>query len=141
MSKKTFFIFTDGGSRGNPGPGAVGVVIKDENKKNIRMINKFLGETTNNVAEYMAIIEALKWIKENKKKDNAEFNFSVDSKLIVSQLNGFFKIKNAKLVDLVIQVRGLENEISGKIIYRFIPRHLNKEADLLVNQSLNKNIF
>jgi len=141
MSKKTFFVFTDGGSRGNPGPGAVGVVVKDENEINIKTISRFLGKTTNNVAEYMAVIEALKWIKENEKGNNTEFNFSIDSKLIVNQLNGLFKIKNRKLVDLVIQVRGLENEILGKIIYRFVPRHLNKEADLLVNQALNKNIF
>lgn len=141
MNKKTFFVFTDGGSRGNPGPGAIGVVIKDGDKKNIKTISKFLGKTTNNVAEYIAVIEALKWIKENEKKNNIEFHFSVDSKLIANQLNGLFKIKNARLADLVIEVRGLENKIAGKIIYRFIPRHLNKEADLLVNRALDKNIF
>jgi len=90
MIKKTFFVFTDGGSRGNPGPGAVGVVVKNVDRKNIKTISKSLGKTTNNVAEYMAVIEALKWIKENEKEDSSEFNFSIDSKLVVNQLNGSF---------------------------------------------------
>jgi ribonuclease HI len=141
MAKKRLSIFTDGGSRGNPGPGAIGVVIKDDQRKNIKTFSKFLGKTTNNVAEYLAVIEAMKWLKENTKVDDIDFNFSIDSKLVVNQLNGFFKIKKAKLIDLVIQVRILEKEIGGRFIYRFIPRHLNKEADRLVNQELNKNIF
>lgn len=140
MAKETFFIFTDGGSRGNPGLGAIGVVIKDKHKKKIKSFGKFLGQTTNNVAEYSGVIEALKWLKKDFKKTEADFIFFLDSKLVVNQLNGFYKIKDAKLVDLIIQVRGLEREIGANFFYRFISRQMNKEADLLVNQTLDKNI-
>ena len=138
---ESFFVFTDGGARGNPGPGAIGVVVKNHQEKVLAKFGKFIDRVTNNVAEYQAVIEALKWLKEHKKTfdTDATFNFFLDSRLVVNQLNGLFKIKNSHLRDLIIQVRQLEKETDVKILYRLIPREKNKDADFLVNQTLNAN--
>jgi len=131
-------IHTDGGARGNPGPAAIGVVIEKDGKK-IHEFGKKIGESTNNVAEYTAVIEAFKKIKElgimNKE---LRINFFIDSKLVVEQLNGRFKIKDAKLRELVLQIKMLEQEVGGVITYHIIPREQNIRADLLVNQALDQ---
>ena len=133
----TLHVFTDGGALGNPGPAAVGVVIKREGKT-IKKLAKYLGKTTNNVAEYSAVIEGLQWLIANSKWQIEGIVFFLDSKLVVNQLNGLFKIKDYKLRNLVIKVRQLEREIGGNVFYRYIPRQKNKEADLLVKRVLRK---
>ncbi len=137
-------IFTDGGSRGNPGPSAVGVVIKDETGHILASISRTLGETTNNVAEYQAVITALIWLKENKKNIQSAnqhiTQFYLDSKLVVNQINGFFKIKESHLRELLLKVRLLEQEAGGNIFYNLIPREKNWEADKLVNKALDGEI-
>ena len=105
------YIFCDGGARGNPGPAAIGFLIKDNKGKILVEKGKFIGKATNNVAEYMGVIEALKWII--KKQSDSQFSilnsqFFLDSKLVVNQLNGLWKIKDAKLRNLVIQAKGME---------------------------------
>ncbi len=129
-------IFTDGGARGNPGPAAVGVVIKDQ-EKILAQIAKRIGETTNNVAEYTAVVEALEWIKNNFQSPDSNFQFFLDSKLVVNQLNGLFKIKDGKLRELLFKIRELEAETKGNISYTLIPREKNFWADRLVNQALD----
>lgn len=136
-------IFCDGGARGNPGPAAVGVVIKWKMEKGIWKMEKFgkkIGRATNNVAEYKAVIEALKWLIKNKNiiGKPLTINIFLDSRLVINQLNGFFKIKNSNIRELILAIRGLEQEVGGKIFYSFIPREKNRLADTLVNQSLNK---
>ncbi len=132
-------IFTDGGSRGNPGPGAVGVVVKNEKEETIAEFGQTIGVVTNNVAEYLGVVLAFTWIKKfPQKKDIEGGNFFLDYQLIVSQLNGIFKIKNPKLREFVFQIRQLEQEVGGNVSYRTIPREENKEADFLVNQALDK---
>lgn len=138
MGKAILQVFTDGGAIGNPGPAAVGVVIKKDGVT-IKKLAKYIGETTNNVAEYTAVIEALKWLRTNcqaVKLSSCQAVFFLDSKLVVNQLNGFFKIKNAKLRHLIIKVRQLEREIGGNVFYQHIPREKNSEADKLVKQGL-----
>lgn len=135
---KKLFIYTDGGARGNPGPAAVGVHIFDQEGKEFARIGKQIGRATNNVAEYSAVVFALLWLKENKENislENYSINFFLDSKLVVSQLNGYYKIKDMKLRELSIEVRQLEQEIGGNISYSFIPREKNSIADSLVNAS------
>lgn len=138
---KKLFVFTDGGSRGNPGKAAIGAIIKSEGGQIIARLGKELGEATNNVAEYQAVIEALRWIAENPlfKKDNEEifYHFFLDSALVVNQLNGLFKIKDPKLRNMLIQIRELEQRIGGNVFYTLIPREKNQEADFLVNQVLD----
>lgn len=126
-------IFTDGGSRGNPGQAAYGFIVKDEGKIMKRGFSP-IGITTNNVAEYTAVIEALKFLQKENVTD--ELNFFIDSLLVVSQLSGKFKVKNAAIRDLVLKVKELEASFQ-KITYTHIPREQNKEADALVNLALD----
>jgi ribonuclease HI len=138
---KILNIFTDGGSRGNPGPAATGVYMVDENNKQVAGFGRILGETTNNVAEYKAIVQALDWTIENKKylDPNARINFFLDSKLACSQILGLFKVKNSALKDLLLDVRDREGQIGLQMYYKHIPREENTRADAYVNRSLDEN--
>ena len=139
MIKKGLSIFCDGGARGNPGPAAIGFVIF-QNGKIVHKFFKRIGEATNNVAEYRAVIAALTWIINNPGIINYQLsiiNFYLDSQLIVNQLIGNFKIKNSNLQKLTVRVKNLEKRIGKKINYSYIPRRQNKIADALVNQALN----
>ena len=132
-------IYTDGGARGNPGPAAVGVVIQQEGKI-LAQFGKRIGKTTNNVAEYTGVIEALTWLKDNPMNqltDQPIIQFFLDSNLVVNQLNGTFKIKDTNLRLLLSKIRTLEQEINGEIYYTYIPREQNTQADLLVNGALD----
>jgi ribonuclease HI len=126
-------IFTDGGSRGNPGPGAIAFVVF-ENKKMIYKFSKTIGKTTNNLAEYLAVNTALEWLVKNFSFANV--NFFIDSQLVVNQLTGKFKIKNQKIKFLIIKIKNLEKKFPGKIFYKHIKRRENKIADSLINQIL-----
>jgi len=138
---KTLFIYTDGGARGNPGPAGIGVVIKTETGKVLIKISRRIGETTNNTAEYMAVVEALTHLKEAKHdvklNHYRQFKFHLDSAVVVNQLNGLYKVKEAHLRELLLNVRILEQELGGSISYQQIPRLQNNEADALVNQALD----
>jgi len=139
MIKKGLSIFCDGGARGNPGPAAIGFVIF-QNGKIVHKFFKRIGEATNNVAEYRAVIAALEWLLKNYpiiQSSNQLINFFLDSQLIVNQLIGNFKIKNSNLQKLTVRVKNLEKRIGKKINYSYIPRRQNKIADALVNQALN----
>lgn len=141
--EKRLIIFADGGARGNPGPAAVGFAIKDSSGRILHKQGKYIGKATNNVAEYRAVIEALRWIKENiisktSKREISNLQFFLDSKLVVNQLNGLFKVKEIKMRNLVVKVRQLERELGGNVSYQLIPRQKNSLADGLVNQALNQ---
>lgn len=131
-----FIVHTDGGARGNPGPAAVGVVIETDSRKLITEFGKQIGETTNNVAEYRAVIEALKKVKKEG-QEKLEIHFFLDSNLVVQQLNGVFKVKDANLRTLFFDVRVLEQEVGGVVTYTYIPREQNRRADFLVNKALD----
>jgi len=135
MKTRKLLVFADGGSRGNPGPAAIGFLVKDETEKVLVRQRKRIGRATNNVAEYTAVIEALKWLSNRFSKEKALIIFFLDSQLVVNQLNGLYKIKNAVLRNLIIKIRQLENKIGGDISYQHIPRVQNQEADTLVNQA------
>lgn len=130
-------IYTDGGARGNPGPAAIGVVVKGEQEKIIYEFGRTIGETTNNVAEYQAVIAALEWIKYQPGADRPmAVNFYLDSTLVVHQLKGEWKIKQDHLKPLAGEVHRLE---AGLLItYTAIPREQNIRADALVNRALDK---
>ncbi len=136
------FIYTDGGARGNPGLAAIGIYIIDDEKNKVLSFGGKIGFATNNIAEYKAVIFALEWIiKEKEKLKNVKkINFYLDSKLACSQINGLFKIKNAKLRDCLFLVREKEAQIKIPITYNFIPREKNKNADILVNKALDNNL-
>lgn len=129
-------IYCDGGARGNPGPAASAFVVFDEQGKIIARGGEFIGNTTNNVAEYKAVIMALNWLIKNKPSFE-NFFFFLDSELVVNQLTGKFRVKDRKLQELVLQIKKLEKNIPGKISYKSVPRKENKITDLLVNKTLD----
>lgn len=131
-------IFTDGGSRGNPGPSALGVHIAKDDKPLVSF-GKTLGITTNNIAEYSAAVAALSWILEHKDEVDAgeEIYFYADSQLLISQITGIYKIKSAPLRELLFTINRLQGEIGHKVHYRHIPREQNKLADKQVNLALD----
>lgn len=133
-------IYCDGGSRGNPGLAASAFIIFDKDFKELVGVGKYLGIATNNVAEYTAVLEALNWLLKNKDTNNKIF-FYLDSQLVVNQLNGVFKIKDSNLLSLATKIKLQEKLFTTKIIYQYIPREKNKKADLLVNKTLDRNIF
>lgn len=139
---KILNIYTDGGSRGNPGPAALGVYIENDNGEMLVEIGKTLGITTNNIAEYSAIVAGLTWILENKEAliNLSKINFFMDSNLAASQLNGIYKIKNANLRALFFIAKQREAEIKVPIYYTHIPREENKKADRLVNLALDNKM-
>ena len=124
-------VFTDGGSKGNPGPSSIGIVFY-LNGKNVFEHKESIGIATNNDAEYKALIEALKQIL-NSKLQFTKIEFYSDSRLMVNQVNGLFKIKNGKIKEYVFKIRSLEMEIKYPITYSYIPREKNTVADNLVN--------
>jgi len=140
---KKIVVFADGGSRGNPGPAAIGVYFENLDKK----YGDFIGEATNNVAEYKAIIFALKKIKQligRNKAESSEIEIKSDSQLIISQLNGKFKLKEEDLGKYFIEIWNLKQDFK-EVSFIHIPREKNKIADLLVNETLdsksNKKLF
>ena len=133
MHHNKLIIYTDGGARGNPGPAAVGAVIYDESKKELERFSKYIGERTNNQAEYEAVIMGL---EEAKKMDVCEVDFYLDSELVVNQLKQTFKVKNKELAPLFVKAWNLSIGLK-KVNYFHVTRERNKEADKLVNKVLD----
>ena len=140
ISKNVLHIYTDGGARGNPGPAAVGVVINDHKGGTIHQFATTIGRATNNIAEYQAVVLALQWLIDNKSSYRLPLicNFYLDSKLVVNQLNGTWKIKNAQLRQQVINIHLLEAQIATSFKYHAVPRQENHRADALLNQALDQ---
>ena len=124
-------IYTDGASRGNPGPASLGVLIKDKKGKVLGAWKKLIGIATNNQAEYQALIFGLEKAKKIKAE---EINCFSDSKLVVEQINRRFKIKDKKLAILFIKAWNLSQSFK-KINFYYLPREDNKEADYLANSA------
>lgn len=131
MSK--IIIYSDGGARGNPGPAAIGAVIYDAAGRELDRISKTIGETTNNQAEYKALIAAL----ESAKNLGAESVVChLDSELVVRQLQGKYKVREETLKPLIGEVLRLTGKFS-QIQFVHVPREKNKLADMLVNEALD----
>lgn len=128
-------IHTDGGSRGNPGPSAVGVVIESESTS-LANFGLYLGVGTNNNAEYRAVIAALEWLREHS-DDITKASFFLDSQLVVSQLNGIFAVKHPDMIVLKRKADTLRRELHFPITFVYVPRAQNSQADSLVNQALD----
>ncbi|MBI2097000.1 MAG: ribonuclease HI family protein [Candidatus Sungbacteria bacterium] len=132
-------VYTDGGSRGNPGPAAIGVVITDAQGNHIKSYGETIGTKTNNEAEYQAVIFALKKIKALAGKEKTrEMSVEVraDSELLVRQLNHEYKIESETVVPLFIQIWNLTLDYKS-VSFRHVPRDKNREADRMVNRALD----
>jgi ribonuclease HI len=135
-----FTINTDGGARGNPGPAAIGVVVH-QNGKVIHEHKKYIGEQTNNTAEYEALLYSVQWLQSFLSDNPIEHcEFLLDSKLVIEQTQGHWKVKEAHLQTYVQKIRSLLQTLSCSYSFRYVPRAQNAEADALVNQALDAEI-
>lgn len=135
---KRIIIYTDGGARGNPGPAAIGFVIEGASSRT-REYSEQIGNATNNVAEYRAVIAALKKIKHllgKEKAKTAHVEIRSDSELVVRQMNAEYKIKGPDLQPLFIELWNLKQDF-GSVEFTEIPREKNRAADRLVNRALD----
>ena len=126
-------IYTDGASRGNPGPAAAGAVIRDAHNRTIAEISHRLGFATNNQAEYIAVIMAL---EKAVKLGARQVTLKADSELVVKQLNGSYRVRKPALVPLYGQVKKLAASLES-FTATYIPRELNREAVTLANRALD----
>lgn len=129
-------MYTDGGSRNNPGPAAIGVWVETLDKK----YSEYIGEKTNNVAEYEALIFGLKKLKQLLGKDKTreyEIECNLDSELVVKQLNHEYKLKEEYIQKNFIEIWNLMLDFKN-VKFIHIPREKNKIADGLVNQALDE---
>lgn len=137
-------IYTDAGARGNPGPAAAGVVMEGRDSASAswrKEYGQFLGEMTNNEAEYHAVIFALKKLKQligSEKCAKAEVEINVDSELLARQVNGEYKIKEAVLQKLFVEFWNMRLDF-GKVTVQHVYREENERADEIVNQMLDQN--
>ena len=131
MSTERLIIQTDGASRGNPGPSAIGVVIRDSKKTVVAKISRYIGKTTNNQAEYQAIIAALEKALELKA---SSIELRTDSQLVACQLNGTYKVKTASIAPLYHKACELLGQFNSAKV-EHVPREANSEADRLANQA------
>lgn len=129
-------IYTDGASRGNPGQASYGFTISDGSGKLLYEEGKYIGITTNNVAEYTGVLEALKYIKKEYGNESLQLELFADSRLVVEQLAGRFKMKSEHLKPIFSEIKILTMELGG-MIHTHIPREQNTEADRLANLALD----
>jgi ribonuclease HI len=125
----------DGGARGNPGPAACAVVVRNEKSEVIAEWGEYLGIQTNNVAEYSGLLAALEYALREK---YPSFKVLSDSELLVQQMRGLYKVKNAQLKDLFDRAQALARKIEHFGI-EHVPRESNREADRLVNKVLDNH--
>lgn len=131
MKKAT--LHSDGGARGNPGPAGIGFVLKTEGKESIEH-GEYIGEATNNQAEYRALLAGMERAREAGVKNLACF---LDSELVVKQLRGLYRVKNHGLKLLYEEARALAGQFA-EVSFNHVARERNKEADRLVNKAINK---
>lgn len=140
---QVLFINTDGGSRGNPGPAAIGVHAELAGQVVFEK-SSTIGEGTNNTAEYTAVIQALDWLKGWLKPADGSLphqiqsvQFLLDSQLVVEQLSGRYKIKQPHILNYVRQIRLSIQALAIPVSFSYVPRARNSRADALVNEALD----
>lgn len=132
-------IFTDGGSRGNPGAAAVGVTVQDQTGAIVWETGQTIGVGTNNEAEYLAIKTSLEWLQTwDQTASLLSITWKLDSKLVVEQLSRRWKIKEPRMLVFAQQCWQLFDQLPCPYTLVHIPREQNKRADALVNQALDQ---
>jgi len=138
--KEKIIIYTDGGSRGNPGIAGAGAFITDSAGKVLKEASQYLGKGTNNFAEYEAVILGLQTLKKLFSKDKLkelDIEVKLDSQLIARQLSGEYQVKEETLFGQFIKVHNMQVKDFPKIMFTYIPREQNKEADRLANEAMD----
>jgi ribonuclease HI len=139
MKPTNIIIHTDGGARGNPGPAAIGA-IAEMGQEVIFQISERIGDQTNNVAEYTAVLRALEELDAISTTDS-HISFVLDSELVVKQITGIYKVKQPHLRQILLKIHDLMNSLKkshNTFGYRHVKREMNKVADSLVNQALDQ---
>jgi len=139
MTSHKFLVNTDGGSRGNPGPAAIGVVIRDDAGHLVKSYGETIGTATNNQAEYQAVVFALQKLKAllgAARSRSTGVEFFMDSELVVKQLTGIYKIEEETLFAPFIKIWNLKIDFKH-ITFQHVPREKNRDADRMVNEALN----
>ena len=139
MTAERYLITADGGSRGNPGPAAAGYTVRGPGIAPVEH-GEYLGETTNNVAEYTAVIRALAKLKSligTEKAKAATVQVKADSELLVKQMNRQYKVRNPDLMQLFVQLHNALLDF-GSVSFAHVPREQNKAADRMVNEALDR---
>jgi ribonuclease HI len=136
MQEEKFLIYIDGAARGNPGVAGIGIIINDEQGQKIRELYKYIGETSNNIAEYTALVYALQEALILGLKDVVIHS---DSELLVKQLNGEYRVKNSNLRLYYEQFLHLKTGFN-KLVVKQISRDENKKTDKLANQGIDSRI-
>lgn len=139
---ETWICFTDGGARGNPGPSGIGVVVLNPKGETVRELSQFLGNGTNNYAEYAAVVLALNELKKllGKKTKEVHVEIRLDSELVKKQLSGEYQIKEISLIPNFIEIHNLRVAHFPKVTFVHIPREKNKEADRLANVAMDRGM-
>lgn len=133
MPNNKLLLYTDGASRGNPGPSGIGVVILDAKKKKIKELSKYIGQTTNNVAEYSALIYALEEALALKAEDVV---IHMDSELMSKHLSGEYRVKSPEIKPLFEKALGILKNFNSFEV-KHVERSKNKDADRLANKAIN----
>ena len=134
-----FTLYADGGSRGNPGPAGAGALVTDEEGVQVVTVSEFLGTTTNNVAEYTAVVRALEGLHTllNDAASGAVVEVRMDSQLVVKQMNGEYKIKHPSMIPLAARVKELARTFK-QVTFTHVYRDQNKRADALANEAMDR---
>lgn len=138
-----FTLYADGGARGNPGPAGSGAVVFDAAGKRIVEVSDFVGVTTNNVAEYEALLRGLRALKEAYPEGyfaDVELLVRLDSKLIVEQMKGAYRVKHPNLVPRYLEVKNMIARYFPNVSFEHVRREFNKDADALANKAMDRGV-
>lgn len=136
-----FTLYADGGSRGNPGHAGAGAVVFDTAGKRVVEVADYLGIATNNVAEYEAVLRGL--VKLNAEYPEGYFKqapllIRMDSKLVIEQLKGAYKVKHPNLIPRYLEVKNVLARNFGTVRFEHVLREFNKDADALANEAMDR---
>lgn len=135
-----FTLYADGGARGNPGPAGAGAVVFDNLGKRVVEVADYLGVATNNIAEYEAVIRGLKKLVEEYPADvltSTPLTIRMDSKLVIEQLKGAYKVKHPNLIPRHLEVKNILARSFGEVAFEHVYREDNKDADALANRAMD----
>ncbi|HRH24348.1 MAG TPA: reverse transcriptase-like protein [Candidatus Paceibacterota bacterium] len=136
-----YTLYADGGARGNPGPAGAGAVVFDSIGKRVVEVSDYLGVATNNIAEYEAIIRGLKALQAEFPEGHFKTNevlIRMDSKLVIEQMKGNYKVKHPNLVPRCLEAKNVIARGFSKVSFEHVPREKNKDADELANRAMDK---
>ena len=136
-----FTLYADGGSRGNPGPAGAGSVVFDNLGNRVVEVADYLGVTTNNVAEYEGVLRGLTKLTQEYSPEvlkAAPLTIRMDSKLVIEQLSGRYKVKHPNLIPRYLEVKNLLARSFGTVAFEHVYRENNKDADALANRAMDR---